>query len=197
MKFHPILFSGPMVRAILEGRKTQTRRMMKPQPYRSGTGTWFWSPNKNVHHVGDDGMFQFVVSSMSCPYGRPGDRLWVRETFAPNLVLPLSDREPGDFIYRADLQGGVTKYSAQWKPSIFCTRAASRITLEIVAVRVERLNDITEADAMAEGPTPSIVGADLDHIKWRAGYATLWEIINGAGSWDKNPWVWVIEFKRI
>jgi hypothetical protein len=196
---HPILFSGPMVQALLAGTKTQTRRMMKPQPTRASTGTWFWSPNKNVHHVGDDGMFQIVVSAMSCPYGWVGDRLWVKETFCPT---------DAGFAYRAstDADGERCRreLGLKWKPSIFCTRKASRITLEITAVRVERLNVISEADALAEGcaidkgHVYAVAGAEHFGHRTAVGcYQTLWANINGAGSWDVNPWVWVIEFRRV
>ncbi len=195
MNEKPILFSGPMVRALLAGTKTQTRRVMKPQPQRASTGTWFWSPNKNVHHVGDDGMFQIVVSCTSCPYGMSGDRLWVRETHL-NHALP---GYPPVWFYRAD--DARKPEDRKWRPSIFCTRSASRITLEITAVRVERLKDISEDDAKAEGG-PAVLGFSDEQGQhgwgtYRQWYKWLWESINGKGSWDLNPWVWVIKFRRI
>ena len=202
MKERPILFSAPMVRALLDGRKTQTRRVVK------------------LPIIDKDFCCELSGGNLAAserdiwrhsPYGQPGDRLWVKETFSPNKVLPLCDRPAGEYIYRADLNAaGVTKWSAQWKPSIFCPRAASRIALDITAVRVERLQDITRDDAAAEGPpeiplyqTPGQIEAmingfgcasTLDYI---GGYRQLWENINGSGSWAANPWVWVVEFKRL
>jgi hypothetical protein len=148
MKERPILFSAPMVRAILDGRKTQTRRVIKEKLMR-GEGA----------HVNN------------CQYGKPGDRLWVRETFCYHDYLAR-------YLYKAD---GVT--GVKWKPSIFMPRIASRIMLEITGIRVERLQDISEEDAIAEGWPKS--------SDW---YRSLWESINGQGSWVLNPWVWVIEF---
>lgn len=187
MKERPILFSGPMVRAILDGRKTQTRRIVKPQP------TKLAGPNF-------DGLWSDaidpVVRYFACPYGQPGDRLWVRETFA-YTDSSIND-QPG-WVYRATDPDWSSMEGFRWKPPIFCTRSASRITLEITGVRVERLNDISEADAIAEGVTitDSIVRDDSVHASraWVESYRQLWEQINGAGSWEVNPWVWVIEFK--
>jgi len=172
----PVLFSGPMVRAILEGRKSQTRRVVKPQP-----------PHgiKSVYApiTRDPGNWQGVASDDligwygRCPYGIPGDRLWVRETF---------QRARGGFQYRAD---GITTPRA-WKPSIFMPRTASRITLEVTGVRVERLQDISEKDARAEG----VDAAPCFCIPYRR----LWDSLNakrGFG-WEKNPWVWCISFSK-
>jgi len=190
MKERPILFSGPMVRAILEGRKTQTRRIVKPQPVET---EW---------------------RRIACPYGQPGDRLWVKETFATKQVkgLTIASTKPNDpeaemlarathrfRAYRADQwENDEVPEGMTWRPSIYMPRWASRLTLAIVRVRVERLQDITEEDAIAEGSQEPalvpIVGACLTE---RAVYAKLWEAINGAGSWALNPWVWVVEFKRV
>lgn len=192
-----------MVNALLDGRKTQTRRIMKPQPsYDFG-----WYPG-----CGDDGKslyyftekhFKNVVRDFT-PHGKTGDRLWVRETFR---IFDSSDEcgcsespcncpANGSPLYRANADCSENK----WKPSIHMPRWASRILLEVVDVRVERLNEISEEDAMAEGwpkqhgdfdsPAPGNGGV----FDW---YRDLWEKINGEGSWDKNPWVWVIEFKVI
>lgn len=178
MKEHPILFSGPMVEAILEGRKTQTRRIIKPQlrveeypnmpgvlftPY-GGKDWWVNSQPSHPAHI-----------SKACDK-QPGDRLWVRETWA--MYSPL------DVVYRA---GSKTSCTGRWKPSIHMPRWASRITLEVASVRVERLQDITEADAKAEG------------FESVSDFKTLWEKLNkksGFG-WDANPWVWVIQFKEV
>lgn len=185
MKERPILFSGPMVRAILDGRKTQTRRIIKnPDFYGCPTGD---CPHWNQKECD-------AAMAKSCPYGKPGDRLWVKETF----VAPV-DGKP---VYRASIPyGNLDCHFKPWRPSIFMPRKASRITLEITSIRVERLNDISEEDAKAEGAeiqkeTPGgwvICGPRIG--SYREGYRWLWEQINGADSWDANPWVWVIEFK--
>ena len=167
MRERPILFSAPMVRAILAGTKTQTRRVCKGQRELS-----------NVHDFQID----------RCPYGQLGDRLWVRETWLRHSV-----NVPNDYLYRADHpdDGTIGPAHGGWKPSIHMPRWASRITLEITDVRVERLQDISARDAWAEGITPS---PDVDPYH---EYRDLWESINGPGSWDANPWVWAVSFKRI
>lgn len=206
----PILFSAPMVNAILGGRKSMTRRVIS-LPIASdiasinpdGTGDWvMWAPNAvtdeySICHYPNGGGF-------SCPYGKPGDTLWVRETFAVNCVGGQ------DFLfYRADSYPDGD--GAPWKPSIFMPRKYSRITLRITDVRVERLQDISEADAIAEGLTswsnekqPDITHygiAIVDEV-WstdpRLVFQRLWDSINakrGYG-WDANPWVWVVSFEK-
>ena len=219
----PILFNGAMVRAILEGRKTQTRRVVKPQPagkYLKSAldGEWLSKPF--------GGLVLPMIEDLpiECPYGQPGDRLWVRETWQGPLLDseeheaqfrddgPEAFKKPGFCAYRAtdtldavDVDGN----ELCWRPSIHMPRWASRILLEVVSVRVERLNDISESDCWAEGIEEVIhlfdapsqaemanrLGLCLEDAK--PLYAQLWEFINGAGSWDENPWVWVVEFKRI
>lgn len=176
MKERPILFSAPMVRALLEGRKTQTRRIVK-LPAKDGSG--------DNRFVFDDaeGRKRFI----DCPYGEPGDRLWVRETWRPAQVDGMA--------WYAATCGDETH--ERWKPSIHMPRWASRITLEITGVRVEQLQDISESDAIAEGVTPSDMKAISCLDRNYHAYFMLWESINGSGSWDLNPWVWVIEFRRI
>jgi uncharacterized protein YhfF len=173
-KERPILFSAPMVRAILSGRKTQTRRRVKPQ------------------HGFSPSMRTAEYCAQISPYGAPGDRLWVRETF-----LHVADFHGKDVTwYRADDD----TFPGQWKPSIFMPRAASRITLEVTGVRVERLNEMPPEDARSEGCGSAEIpwmSGPLASDPWRNTYAQLWESINGAGSWAANPWVWVIEFKRV
>lgn len=213
MKERPILFSGPMVRAILENRKTQTRRAMVPQPSDS------FIPHVGLYHrtmvdnkTGEAYPSEHQLFGASdesedyvCKFGQVGDWLWVKETF--RLNVPAHEGQTGYPIYRADFSSPLP---GLWKPSIFMPRWASRITLEIVGVRVERLQDISEADVMAEGIeqySNGIFGHEEKHEAYpyaggRAGdavtaYRNLWEAINGAYSWDKNPWVWVIEFKRV
>lgn len=181
MKERPILFSAPMVRAIIDGTKTQTRRIVKAM---------------HIPLLGRP-------PAEGAPwYADPGDRLWVRETWCHPAPEP---QRPGDPVwYRADFTprygawesdaapGCVRRNEGPWKPSIHMPRWASRITLEVTSVRVERLHGITEEDARAEGVTCADVG---DITAWRA-FCDLWKSINGAESWAANPWVWVVGFKR-
>ena len=190
MKERPMLFSGPMVRAILDGRKTQTRRLVKPQPnYVNTLGVPFYPDGKGP------------VDYRCCPYGQPGDRLWVKETFA--YAGPEINLVPG-FVYRATDPDWSTLVGFRWKPSIFCTRAASRITIEITAIRIERLNDISQEDALAEGMDVFEDGAGFTvppngawHRNPEDAFRDLWQSINGPDSWSANPWVWVVEFKAL
>lgn len=194
MKERPIIFRAEMVRAILAGRKTQTRRIVKPL------------------HMATVYAEQFPILAM-CPYGSPGDRLWVRETcraeaiddewlcgvryVADGQFMPIantrdaSDRWVQLYWYRG-MEGATV-------PPIHMPRWASRITLEITDVRLEQLQDISGMDAKREGVSvPAHIpedGADLDYA--RRGFRRLWEEIHGGGSWEKNPWVWVIEFKKL
>lgn len=203
MKERPILFSGEMVRALLAGRKTQTRRIVK--------GAWHEPAGYlQSEPTGDDGEWYFACAKVPasfiahCPYGRPGDRLWVRETHLPTArgVYYRADFSKFDAAGHGAMYGG-------WKPSIFCLRQHSRLTLEVVAVRVERLQDIGEADALAEGifRASEALGFYMYDSKGTPGpnccdtardtYKCLWESINGPGSWALNPWLWVIEFKLL
>lgn len=192
MKERPILFSGPMVRAILDGRKTQTRRVVKPQPdqryyLRSGENVpggeaWACEWDGDEHN----GM-ELHQQTIRCPYGVLGDRLWVRETHA--LWVPGCK---GGISYKADHidpRGDGPSAPIKWRPSIHMPRYASRILLAITGVRVERLHDISEDDALAEGADSSRHARD-----W---FQSVWLSINGAGSWDANPWVWVVGFQRL
>lgn len=189
MKERPILFSGPMVRAILEGRKTQTRRVVKPQP--SEPVTWGCIGGKGFGFIAGDEMLR-------CPYGVPGDRLWVRESFSYDARWRYEwwqeTGERPDIWYWAD--GNPT--DGDWtkpKPSIHMPRSASRITLEVKSVRVERLQDITPEDAEAEGIDEFMREKKLGGY-YTTAFSRLWESINGPGSWEQNPWVWVIEFSK-
>jgi len=224
----PILFSGAMVRAILDGRKTQTRRVVKPQPEIVSLGIVWTHPKKLGAYVGEREM-------VPCPYGQPGDRLWVKETHARlhDGMLSHLDPDPDSpywfYVYRADGEPANWKhYGEHWKPSIFCTRKASRITLEIVSVRVERVQEISEKDAIAEGlakvgrcklatwlPLYSVnpqanpekhyeTPNDGTYDMPKMCYSDLWDSINGKRkegkpdhSWAANPWVWVVEFRRV
>lgn len=234
-KERPILMNAPMVRATLAGTKTQTRRICKSQPYSNG---FAWDGNDFQCH--NDylppsamlmdcrrGRFDYTTSdhegwASECPYGQPGDRLWVREAWMPDPprdgswphvafdgckphdmeLIPEQYRTPKHCLYRAD---GHEKLTG-WTPSIHMRRWASRITLEITGVRVERLQDISEADCIAEGIEPRAdgwawyTGTDRDWTyttQPRTSYRSLWESINGHESWYDNPWVWVVEFKRL
>lgn len=206
MKTRPILMSAPMVRAIHDGRKTQTRRMMKVQPPnatyelamcvsttgdRSREGKHHWIKRDGLHVV-DSAQPYFV-----CPYGRTGDRLWVRETWMPGPVnddFTVNGNGSGRPLYRADW--GNVPEGSRWNSPISMPRLASRITLEITGVRVERLQDISEADANSEGLRVDL-SKGLPAYSARQEFERLWESTNGPGSWDANPWVWVVEFKRI
>lgn len=192
MKERPILFSAPMVRALLDGSKTQTRRVVKKSecwPVSTVRATML--ETRGTAMAVDANRCTYGPEIM-CPYGKPGDRLWVRETFAKAEMMDCRQ-----YAYRAtgDLLGCMP-----WKPSIHMPRVASRITLEIVNVSVERLQDISERDAADEG-----CGCLLDEFpQWdgdpnlyRKLYRVLWERINGAGSWAADPWVWVVEFKVV
>ena len=190
MKERPIIFSAPMVRAILEGRKTQTRRVVKPQPDYVVKDAYF-TKGLDVPRRGND---------IKCPYGQPGDRLWVRETFSQcvNLGVDRNGEWPKDlFSYSYRATDGLV--GDRWKPSIHMPRLSSRILLEIVSVRVERLQDISEADAKAEGADPYRLPCHPKREKLRHvdGFSLLWKPINGSESWDANPWVWVVEFRRV
>lgn len=182
MKESPILFSGSMIRAIREGRKTQTRRVVKPQPAFEFHGV----PFQKAHELGEQPL------PIRCPYGQPGDRLWVRETWQ-------HCQNCGGVDYAADVNKPrncrhCDASLGNWKPSIHMFRDDSRITLEIVSVRVERLNDISNEDCWNEGMCDETNPELKANRKW---FSELWECINGPGSWDLNPWVWVVEFKEV
>ena len=221
MKERPILFSAPMVRAILAGTKTQTRRIVKPQPHaahnpqhaEARAAGWVWMAHD------DRPGYSFATGDFRCPYGQPGDRLWVREAFMhepadycweASVSIPC---RPAETVYRADHDGDTR--GAGWKPSIHMPRALSRITLEITGVRVERLQDISDTDCIAEGiERPEDMSKEAVEAMdiWPIGaerecfnalnqpvhqYRRLWERINGPVSWAANPWVWAIEFRRV
>lgn len=223
MKERPILMSAPMVRAILAGQKTQTRRAVKPSTRRPieflGGGPkggpdwnnpecWGYEHHDNATWVLLKADNSTDTALYPCPYGHPGDRLWVRErgwiAKSKQAFLPFIDNErvlppvsPDGTPYRVC-------------PSIHMPRWASRITLEITGVRVERLQDISEEDATAEGIVQEVRDPGLGRggrPGWRwaeneyagsavHGYELLWESLNGPGSWAPNPWVWVVEFRR-
>ena len=226
MKERPILFTGPMVRALLDGSKTQTRRVVKPQPDNGWGFDWTYGRITSPHPKrGKFGAFirrgvgtDFPETDLIvCPHGMPGDRLWVREAWycddyrvqqGPYLLPPDQNandmREDGTLVYCADDPAPYEQEQPVWRPSIHMPRWASRITLEITGVRVERLQDISRSDAIAEGAPPS--HPSIDRVSRELGFAMdfsrswygqLWEQINGPNSWAANPWVFVIEFKVI
>lgn len=209
MKERPILFSGAMVRAVLDGSKTQTRRVMKPQlVYGTVAGlfnSWYLPRGEGGGTLYPNGKEKILGT---CPYGQPGDRLWLREAWRAELTWdttkPSEIPDEAALWYEADDQqrnnGRGTKFKGKLRPSMFMPRWASRITLEIASVRVERLQSISEADALAEGVNvhPDHHGKPPTSIYSPVqAYRDLWEQINGAGSWDVNPWVWAVEFKRL
>lgn len=212
MKERPILFQGDMVRALLDGSKTQTRRMCKPQPVADArfSGGYF-IPGKGKGGVQISVEAPYV--GIACPYGKPGDRLWVREAWRTlNVHDHVPPRELTGAKVSYDASTLRTEPSIWWgkkRPSIFMPRWASRITLEITDVRVERLQDISEADAEAEGcdrltwdgtqGPADLIDWPLKTVDrpWANGYALLWESINGDDSWAANPWVWAVSFRRL
>ncbi len=234
----PILFSAPMVLALLAGTKTQTRRIVKfvgiegsgfnPEFSGYDAGHYFTGDPTSgwvLRSRGSFGCWNDRTKPLHCPQGQPGDRLWVRETFSPDHrnVYPCPD-----FVYRAD-RHAPTKHDIEecccraetkarrsvdadclacagfkWRPSIFMPRRASRITLEVTGVRVERLQSISDADAIAEGI--EVVTGDYAFRNYWGGdplvdpvtsYRSLWDTINGVNAWEANPWVWAIEFRRL
>jgi hypothetical protein len=221
MKERPVLCCAPMVRALLreENPKSLTRRIVKPQPNHDcsfqGAIKCDWYHPAKIRRDGEEVPGESVYGFWNedqvwkCPYGAPGDRLWVRETFK---------------LWDHDLEGVTVEYAADaasiyvatnkkpkwlhtrsrhsdrlkdWRPSIFMPRWASRITLEVLSVRVERLQDISEEDAKAEGVTPASGGTILYYPDYRSSFEVIWKSINGTGSWDSNPFVWRIEFRKI
>jgi hypothetical protein len=215
----PILFSAPMVRAILDGRKTQTRRLVstrEPLRFLGGRGDeadparWGWFFDGPDHHGymvlgrGLDERHDHGCVSIPCPYGSPGDRLWVRETWGLHShgdetdwfrgsvrgVSEESLRAQYHLALRADW--GPLQDGCYWRPGIFMPRWASRITLEITEVRVQRLQEISEDDARAEGTTPGELGGHY------AAFSCLWDRINlKRAPWSSNPWVWAVTFRTI
>ncbi|EOT6765125.1 hypothetical protein ACOA15_002383 [Klebsiella oxytoca] len=241
-----MIFNAEMVRAILDGRKTQTRRIMKvqPKPSKSRPGDFWFSSKKleSMVHVSDLAPgnspiadYHLFIQEHCCPFGAVGDRIWVRETWGvvsheldeDGRIQPWTPDRPATVIHEMPFGNGYYSghaiYAADgdftwgdddgyedgrscWKPSIHMPRAASRILLEITDVRVERLNAISEEDARAEGiidggclncGEPEPCGCANPEPDATDAFAYLWQSIYGQESWNANPWVWVIEFKRV
>ena len=227
MKERPIIFSAPMVRAILEGWKTQTRRVVKHQnDMEFDSADPHFGPYWLSYATEADG----EDAKVRCPFGVPGDRLWVRETFCIESSKevaydpPHKDGRPirhhndqhwGPWWeqphYKAtdpapELDIGADEPGVRWISPFFMPRWASRITLEITEVRVEPLQAITDEDARAEGVTDETAdaiqyGAEVGNWQeptpYRTGFSLAWEPINGPDSWDANPWVWVLSFHKL
>ncbi|EFB0402315.1 hypothetical protein HGG92_002031 [Salmonella enterica] len=217
MKERGMIFNAEMVRAILEGRKTQTRRPVKPQPELTERSGFSW--NGVVFGSGsDDRETNRNFAHVKCPFGKPGYRIWVRETF--RVHSRASD--VATLVYRASVRNSWTEQThrvpvavcnkpaipEKWTPSIHMPRWASRITLEITDVRVERLHNISERDSLREGlfqlPAsgryclqPGMQYFGMASHSAKEVYSWLWASIYGEESWAANPWVWVIEFKRV
>ena len=217
MKTRPIIFNGEMVRAILEERKTQTRRVIKSQPLYPGLEKMVYTlhpfapssvkgtPAEGINIALEENVWchedwvgNIVGVQGKCPYGVPGDRLWVRETF----FYDGTDNPPG-IHYRASANQADEEWFKEegwkWKPSIFMPRKFSRITLEITNIRVERVQDITPADYRAEGIStfyPAKMNSLDVEPMYRQRWIDLWDSINAKKHlWESNPWVWIIEFK--
>jgi hypothetical protein len=205
MNERQILFTPDNVRKVLSGAKTQTRRIMRPQPVPANPvalNRWVWQRSA-AHRItlGINAPYQPELLEW-CPAGQAGDRLWVREGWATvgtldhlNPVACYQYDRPPVVYYRADT--GASKNSpnrGRWRPSIFMPRWDSRLTLEILSVRVERLHDISELDCEAElGAAPHSLGNDACRQ-----FAGLWDSINGTRApWSSNPWVWAITFRRV
>ncbi|EDV4899420.1 hypothetical protein K0L59_004258 [Salmonella enterica] len=203
MKERGMIFNAEMVSAILSGRKTQTRRPIKWEQTRfteiaerDDGSLWPWA--EDCERGGD--------IWFACPYGEIGDRIWVRETFRVHSRAT----DVATLVYRASVRNSWTEQThrvpvavcnkpatpEKWTPSIHMPRWASRILLEITDVRVERLRDLSEEDAKSEGITPS-AGGVLPGWEYRINFRDLWMDIYGTDNWEANPWVWVIEFKRV
>ena len=186
VKERGMIFNDEMVRAILGGNKTQTRRIVEEKFYGRAVAA--------------------ELLAKHCPYGQPGDRIWVRETYRVHGKAT----DVATLVYRASVRNSWTEQthrvpvevcnkpvSEKWTPSIHMPRWASRILLEITDVRVERLHDMSEADAKAEGATPATYKITPSEAVYRVGFGDIWRGIYGQENWLSNPWVWVIEFKRI
>jgi len=194
MKERPIIFSADSVRAILDGRKSQTRRVVTPQP-KVELFPFIGADNKPTGEFAFVDHPRVVSKHLRCPYGVPGDRLWVRETWSWRSGDILADKAHEKYaIYAADNPNDCGKY----KSAMFMPRWASRITLEITSVRVQRVQEISADDCIAEGLSTTLREHDAVSAL-RTAYEQMWNSLNAKRGypWESNPWVWVLEFKRI
>ena len=187
MKERPILFSGAMVRAILEGRKTQTRRVVTGKVALEWLAPEMFTP-------------EYCASAENhlCPYGAHGDRLWVRETFSHGPVFNADVDYETRLRYRANANDSPLPTGQKWRPSIFMPRWASRLLLKVKTVRVERLQEISAGDCIAEGGSTILREHDAC-CALQDQYRDLWDSINAkrGHAWVTNPWVWVVEFEKV
>lgn len=209
-KERPILMSAPMVRALLDGRKTMTRRGAKVINEYVKREAWEIRTVEGRFYLALVGA-EKPIREVFCPYGVPGDRLWVKESWFEEWDEQCKEFDPPRYRYRATetehcikVDGdGFTMFNrdgseaSPWRSPRFMPRAASRLTLEVTGVRVERVQEISEADARAEGAEKMGQDSDgkfylRDDGSYRIGYAGLWAHLNGAESWEANPWVWVL-----
>lgn len=212
MAERPIFFNAEMVRAVLNGSKTQTRRIMKAQPEAIPKEDEFGEPGFWIPFNAGQTMVRNEEMRIACPFGLKGDRLWVRETFRVHSRAT----DVATLVYKASQRQSWTQQThrvpasvcnkpaviEKWTPSIHMPRWASRITLEITGVRVERLQSINEDDARAEGvtwksATQGVIAKPGDVLSAKDDFSILWKSIYGEEAWQANPWVWVIEFQRV
>lgn len=195
MKERPIIMQAESVRAILDSRKTQTRRVIPADGPDDG-GWWYWRRRTQVYAWREDKPIAGYMGIVNdCPYGQPGDRLWAKETWTENAM--------GELLYKADWFGFESK-GMGWKSPRFMPRRASRIVLELTDVRVERVQDISEADAKAEGAPrgyyerDTLDGTEAVPTTYYAGFRARWDDVNGKTyPWESNPWVWCLTFMRV
>jgi hypothetical protein len=201
MKYIPILYSTLMVKALLQGNKSKTRRTKGLEFINNSFSDWEYLGINGIRHLMQNEYG--AINAIQCPYGQPGDIHWVRETFSECGFK-------GNYVYKADDETLLTDYD-KWKPNIYMPKSACRIFLEITVVKIERLQDITEEDAVHEGVHQYDDGTFKNYFKSKGlrerdgvecllavgSFQSLWCSINGLDSWKSNPWVWVIEFKKV
>lgn len=203
----PVVFSAQEVRAVLDGRKTQFRRLVKGLRLNIGTSNSNYKVldtnlvNGELYFLYERNGHKYRYLTTKCPFGEPRTRLWVRETWAIAKGI-INESSKGQYLYKAShgyTQGGVEPDLATWCRSITMPRLASRITLEVSDIRVERLQDISEEDAIAEGFSSTAKlnekGDDYSGFYATDGFINAWDQIQGKGSWDSNPWVWRVAFR--
>lgn len=193
-----LFLSAAECAAIRAGRKTQFRREIEPQPHIDKCGNFCWDGGNFGQDTNGRPLAQSIASpvpdsktgKVHCPFGAPGDRLWVPESWAYHAqAMSAANDAAGPFVYRAD-GDGQARLCDRWRAPVSMPRFAARIVLEVVSVRVERLHDINEEDAQAEGSWKNF-------LRWRDNFCVAWHEIHGSESWEANPWVWVVSFRPI